>query len=788
MSPTPAYVGQSIKRSEDVRLLTGRAAFVADLHFEGAAAAAVLRSPHGHARIRTLDVAGARAMPGVLDVLAFDDFADRARTIPLRLAPLPGVERYQQYPLARDRVRFAGEPVALVVAEDRYLAEDALAAIAVEYEPLPAVTSIEQAVRDETLLHEEAGSNVAAAYDVAKGDPDGAFARAAHTRREVFSCHRHGAVPLETRGLVAAVEPGSGRLEVWGATKVNHYNRRLLAGLLGMAEERIELIETDVGGGFGARGEFYPEDFLVPLAALRLGRPVKWIEDRREHLLSANHSREMECALEIAVDEDGRILALRGRLRGDMGAYTRTNGGIVPSKAVQFIPGPYRIENFGCSIAFVMTNKTPVGTYRGPGRFEANFFRERLFDMVAADLGLDAAAFRMKNLLTEADMPYPLGDLVPYEPGEAFDIGDARAPLARALEEIGHAAGRTHGRRADGRLHGIGMSCFAESTSAGPAESARIVIHDEAEVELYVGSASMGQGHKTVFAQICADELGLPFERITVRHGSTSHVEDGHGTFASRATVMGGSAVQKIAREVRGRLLRAASLRLNLAEDELEYRDGSVLRAGEDGAAPLLDFGGLLTAVRTLGGGDAGEAALDVTASYEQTRKTFTYGAQAVEASVDPELGRVEIDRYVAVEDIGRAVNPMLVHGQAIGGAAQGLGGALLDEFVYDGDGQLLTVTLADYLLPASTDVPRIDSITLEETPSERNPLGVKGAGEGGIVAAGAAIANAVAAALAPLGVDVTDLPLRPDRIRRLIDEAAARSRDGPNRPAEGGA
>ena len=772
MTATAGYVGASLRRREDLRFLTGGATFVDDIALADMAHAAILRSPHAHARILAIDPSAALAMPGVVAVLRFADFAHGAKPIPLRLAPIPGFERFLQFPLAGDKVRFVGEPIAVVIAEDRYLAEDALAHIAVDYEPLDAVVSGEAAMRDAVLVHDAAGTNVAARYSVANGDAGAAFARAPYTRREVFRCHRHGAVPLETRGFVAAYD--GDRLTVWGGTKVNFYNRRILADLLGMAEERIEMVELDVGGGFGSRGEFYPEDFLIPLAAVRLGRPVKWIEDRREHLIAANHSREIACELEIAAERDGTLLAMRARIRGDMGAYLRTNGGVVPCKAVQSLPGPYRLPAFSCDVEIVVTNKTPVGTYRAPGRFEATFFRERLFDMAAADLGIDPIEFRNRNLLTAAEMPYRVGKLIPYEQPAEYDIGDMAPMLRRALDELGDEEAAPE----DGRLRGLGVACCIDSTGTGPSETARIVIDGDGRVDVYLGVSDMGQGHQTTFAQICADALELDIESIEVHRTGTADIASGYGTYNSRATVMGGSALVATAAEVKQRLVQAAGMRLNLAEADLEYRDGAVHRRGDDGGEPLIDLAGLVVAHSALGLDGATGGTLDVTATFENSKGTHTYGAHAAEVAVDPETGGVEILRYVAVEDIGRAVNPMIVHGQSIGGAVQGIGGAMLEEFVYGPDGQPLSASFADYMLPTSTDVPSVRSVMLEETPSRLNPLGVKGAGEGGIVAPGAVIANAVSAALAGHGVQVTDLPLSPANIRRWIEAGATTRSD----------
>jgi len=754
-------VGAAVRRTEDLRLVTGRGRYVADLALPRQCHAVVARSRVAHARLTRIDTGAARRAPGVLAVLTFADLGELGSAIPIRIAPLPGFERYLQMPLAGDRVRYVGEPLALVVAEDRYAAEDAAAQVAVEYAHLDAVVDPHEAAADRVLVHEASGTNVATRYRVSRGDPDAAFARAAYTRRETFRCQRHTAVPLETRGLVATWDATAGRLTVLGATKVAFFNRRALARMLGLDEGSIELVEVDVGGSFGVRGEFYPEDVLIPLAAMKLGRPVKWIEDRRESFVATNHSREIDCELEIAADAGGTILGLRGRVLADMGAYVRTNGGVVPAKAAQFLPGPYRIPHFACDVQAVVTNKTPTGTYRGPGRFEANFFRERLLDMMAADLGLDAAEVRLRNLLTPAELPWSIGALVPYETSGAYDGGDYGGALRQALEASDYARlAKDNGRLVDGRLRGIGIGCFVESSGAGPAETARIVVRGPRTVELYTGCASSGQGHETVMAQILADALGVPFDWITVFHGSTSHVAEGWGTYHSRAVVVGGSAVAAAATALEARLIAIAAERRGLDPAALECRGGDVF--GPDG--PVL----------TLAAATA-DTPVEVVGKFTTTALTYTYGAHVAHVAVDPETGATEVLRLVTVEDVGRAINPALVHGQAHGSAVQGLGGAFVEELVYDETGQLRTGTLADYALPAAADYPRIESITLEHAPSTSNPLGAKGAGEGGIVATGAAAANAVAAALAPSGVVIRELPLSAKNLARALADARAR-------------
>jgi carbon-monoxide dehydrogenase large subunit len=762
-------VGAAVRRREDHRFVTGRGCYVADLVDPAHAHAVVVRSVHAHARLTGIDAAAARRMPGVLAVLTAADLGELRSAIPIRLAPLPGFERYLQWPLARDRVRYAGEPVALVVAQDRYAAEDAAACVRVDYEPLAAVVDARAAAAGGVLVHEAPGTNVASSYRVSRGDPDGAFAAAPYTRAETFRCQRHSGVPLETRGLVARWDAAARRLTVLGATKVPFFNRRALARMLGLAEAEVELVELDVGGSFGVRGEFYPEDLLIPLAAMRLGRPVKWIEDRRESFLATNHSREITCELEIAARADGTILALRGRLLADMGAYVRTNGGVVPAKAAQFLPGPYRIPHFACEVQAVVTTKTPTGTYRGPGRFEANFFRERLLDLMAADLGLDPAAVRLQNLLTPAELPWSLGALVPYEAPGHYDGGDYALALRRALAASDYARlAKDNGRLVDGRRRGVGIGCFVESSGAGPAESARIVVRGPERVELYSGCASSGQGIETVLAQILADELAIPLDWITVFHGSTGLVAEGYGTYHSRAVVVGGSAVTIAAATLKAQLVALAARRTGLDEAALECRGGDVHRRDDRGGEPVL-------ALQALAAEDTPEAAaaLQAAGRFATTALTYTYGTHVAHVAVDPETGATEVLKLVTVEDVGRAINPALVHGQALGAAVQGLGGAFLEALVYDDHGQLLTGTLADYALPTAAHFPAIESITLEEAPSASNPLGAKGAGEGGIVATGAAAANAVAAALASAGVVVRELPLSAPAVARWL--AAAR-------------
>ena len=715
-------IGQALERMEDGRFLAGRGCFVDDLQFPAMLHAVVVRSQQASALLKGMNLDEVRSLAGVRAVFTFADIARYKAMIPIRLGPLPGFERYLQPPMASGRVRYVGEPIALVVADDRYLAEDAAEAMQVDYEPLAPVLGAEDGMRDASLVHPEVGTNVATRYTSSSGNAGAAFSGAKHRKKARFRCHRHSAMPLETRGLV--VVPAGERLALWGATKVNFQNRRVLAQMLGIPVESIEMLETDVGGSFGVRGEFYPEDFLIPFAARELGRPVKWIEDRREHMIATNHSREMDCELELALSAQGDILGMRARLLADMGAYVRTNGSVVPAKAAQFLLGPYRIRDFECEVIGVMTNKTPVGTYRAPGRYEANFFRERLLDMACSEFGFDPVDFRRRNLIRPDEMPWAIGKLVPYEPASEYDNGDYPQILERALQAFDYERrAALNGLQPDGTLHGVGLACFVESSGAGPAETARIVFRGGERYDVYVGSSSSGQGHETSMAQIAAEELGAPVEGIKVIHGSTGIVPNGYGTYHSRAIVMGGSAILLAARMLKGK--------------------GKKLAPGEEAMA-----------------------------TFEQSKRTYTYGVHLAHVAVDPQTAQVRVLRYLSVEDIGRAINPLIVHGQAIGAAVQGLGAAFLDEFKYGDDGQLLTGTLADYLLPLATDFPSVEALTLENSPSRLNPLGVKGAGEGGIVAVGGALANAVARALEPLGVEITELPLSVDKLAAAIRRA----------------
>ena len=754
MRTVNSYIGAAVNRVEDFRFLTGRGQYVGDLKRECLLHAVILRSPVAHGVIAGIDTGRARTMPGVHAVITAADIGAKVPRIPMRQEPMPELLLCEQPVIADGKVRYVGEPVAVVLAESAELAEDAAQAIELSIDTLPAIVDSRA---QNVPLFDTIPNNVATTMAAKRGDAEVAFgAHKSYTRRERFSVHRHTAVALEPRGLLAEWDASAGRMTLYGATKVPFPNRRILARHLGLKEDAVTLIENDVGGAFGARGEFYPEDFLIPFAARLTGRPVRWIEDRRENLFATNHAREAECEIEIACEADGTIVALRGHADVDIGAYIRTVGATPARNIIQILSGPYRIPHIDLAVSLHLTNKTPVGTYRGPGRFEADFCRERLFDMIAADLGIDRVEFRRRNLIARSEMAYELATVLRPKIEAETDSGDYSATLDRCLAEIGWAEKQAlNGRLIDGRYHGLGVGCYFEGGASGPREHARLVIEPGGAVSVIVGSCAIGQGLETAFAQIAADAIEIPIERVNrVQHGSTGALAEGFGSYSSRSTVMGGSAIVAAANTLRASLKTAAAERMGCAVSDIELTDGRAVGPGG----------------RSLGFADfAGLAADGV---FSSTKRTYSYGAHAAHVAVDPETGHIEILDYVGVEDVGRIINPATLHGQTLGAIVQGLGGTLLEHLVYDDNGQLVTATLADYLLPTADSFPSIRVIALEDHPAPHNPLGAKGAGEGGIIPVGGVIANAIAAALARFNVQPNALPLTPARVWEMVQAA----------------
>ena len=755
MQERNSLIGAPVERREDLRFLRGAGTYVADLTRPNLLYGVILRSPVAHGHIRKLDVMRALAMPGVHSVITADDLAPHVPKIALRLDPLPEFKVFEQPVIAYKKVRYVGEPVAFVLARSMGEAEDALEGIELEIETLPAVLESGFALKGDVLLFEENGTNSPATIAGIRGDVDTAFARAAYTRKESFKVHRHSGVPMETRGLLAEWDGETGRMKVFGAAKVPFHNRAALSALLDLPEEQILMVENDVGGGFGVRGEFYPEDFLVPFSARRTGRPVKWVEDRRENLLATNHSREAECEIEIACDADARIIGLRANSIAHCGAYLRTTGSTPARNMAQVITGPYRIENVRSSVALLVTNKTPSGTYRGPGRYESDFFRERMLDLVAADLKLDRVEFRRRNLLRESDMPWSMPTV--GKTTSETDSGNYEETLDRCLSEFDwDGKSVLQGQLIDGKYHGIAVGCYVEGAGSG-REAVRIRLEQDGTLSVATGSSAIGQGIETVFAQMAGDALGLPLESIRdVGHGSTDLVCDGVGSFSSRSIVMGGSALLDAASKLKAEIARVAAGRFGCQPDLVQILDGRAL--GPSGQS--VSFGAL-----------AGEIG-PVDGSFSTPKRTYSYGAHAAHITVDAGTGAIKVLSYVAVEDVGRIINSHTLHGQCVGAIVQGLGGTLLEHFVYDDEGQMIAGSLADYLLPTASDFPNIKVVALELHPSPVNPLGAKGAGEGGIIPVAGVISNALASALSSFSVMPNELPLSPSRVWGMLEHS----------------
>ena len=740
--------------------MTGRGRYVADIDFPNQIHMRIVRSAHAHAEVLNVDVSQARAAAGVVAVWTAADLA-QLKPIALREGPDAKLDPYLQPVLAKGRVRYVGEPLAAVFANDAYLAEDAAELVSVEVRELPPVLDAYAAPGEFASGRSTEPLIVRKGY----GDLDCAF-RAAHAVIELdLRIGRHSGVPLETRGAVACYEAARDLLQVYGAAKVPHRTRDGIAHVLGRAPESVHLHEGHVGGGFGVRGEVYPEDVLVCLGALELGEPVKWIEDRYEHLVAANHSREQRHCVRAAVDAAGHVLALDDAFYLDQGAYPRTHGARVLDMTSGMLPGPYHVPAYRSTGHFRLTNKTPAATYRAPGRFEGAFVRERVMDAIADRLGLDRVEVRRRNLIPRSAMPYKraldaLGDDV------VLDSGDYHGLLDKALGAIGwetlqKALAR---RRSQGEMVGSGMAFFVEKTGLGPRDGAHVNVDGEGNVEVVTGSSSLGQGVETVMAQICADALGVDYRRVRVVHGQTDRIARGIGAHASRATVMTGSAVHVAACNARAKAIAAAATMMDVPADQLDIADGRVVRKDSPDAIAI-DLADVARALASDGRG----AGLTAEGWYETPHMNYPYGIHLAVVRVDRATGAAVVERFLIAYDVGRAINPMLVEGQLAGGFAQGLGGTLYEEFNYDAHGQPLAVTLADYLIPTARDVPPVEVLISEDAPSPLNPLGIKGAGEGGVPGTGAAIAAAIDAAIGIAGA-VTQLPVTPVRLKEILD------------------
>jgi aerobic carbon-monoxide dehydrogenase large subunit len=774
------YVSRSVKRTEDPPLLMGRAHFIGDLRLPGLLAVKFLRSPHAHARVLRVDVRAALEMPGVEAVVTGRDLA--SSTKPIRAVMSGAGYKESGWPaLASEKVRFAGEAVAAVVASDQYRAEDALEAIDVTYEPLPAVVEAEAAMKPgAAVLHAEMGDNVIFQTRFQNGDVAQALASADIHLTETFRHARCSSSPMEPRGVMASVDPVEGTLTVWASTQSPHLMRSGLAEALGLPDSRIRILCPAVGGGFGPKMHLYPEDIVVAALARRLRRPVRWLEDRRENLLASAQARDHVNHVEIGARKDGTLLAIKSTLICDSGAYSvyPVTASLEPLTAAGILPGPYKLAALAYEAYAVATNKCPAGAYRGVGMALGTFVRERLVDMVARRAGLDPVEVRRRNFVEASELPFTTAS------GLVIDSGNPRQSHERALEGADYANVRATPRKPNGKYRGVGVAAYTEFTGMGSGtfrrrgmkqvsghDAATVRVEPTGEVRGFVSAASQGQGHATTLAQVLADELGVPLGCVSIVEGDTERCPHGSGSFASRSMVVSGGAIVLAARRVREKIATIAAHMLEAAREDLAFDEGVIAVRGAPGRAVTVAQVADL-AYRPAGGTlPAGvDPALEATQYYDPPPATFSNGTHVAVVEVDPETGQVAILRHVVVEDCGRIVNPMIVDGQTHGAVAQGIGNALYEDFVYDAGGQPLTTTFMDYLIPGTLEVPAVEVIHIE-TPPAVSVTGFKGMAEGGTIGSTAAVANAIADALAPLGLEVRELPVTPDRLYRLLKE-----------------
>lgn len=759
-----SWIGASVERLEDLPLVIGRGRFAGDVSFTHQLHMRMVRSPYAHGRLKTINATEARALPGVVAIWTAEDIADLS-PIDFREGPNERLAPFRQPVLAAEYVRYVGEPVAAVFASDPYIAEDAAELVTIDVDELDAVI-------DASLPTSEFGAGLTTEPTICRqgyGDIVAAFKNATTIVELDLSVGRHSGVPLETRGAIGRYDAARDVLELHGAAKVPHKNRESLARMLGRSTAGVHIYEGHVGGGFGVRGEIYPEDILVLVAALRLGRPVKWLEDRREHMIAANHSRQQRHRIRAAVDTEGRLIGIDDSFFHDQGAYIRTHGTRVADTACGILPGPYRLPHFRVNGHFRLTNKTPAATYRAPGRYETNFVRERLMDAIALKLGISRVEVRRRNLISPDEMPYErplvaLGDEV------VLDSGDYEGILNKALERFqwDKLESDIRKRRKAGEYVGLGLAMYVEKSGLGPTDGARINVHANGEVEVLTGGASVGQGFETVIAQVCAETLGTDYRRVRVVHGRTDRIEYGIGAHATRATVMTANATAVAAGKVRAKALDMAAQLLQADPSSLTIANGSVVRT--DGAGASISLGDIAHHLRpvspTRGDRDPG---LSAEGWFTTAHMTYPYGVQVALVEIDPGTGAVHVEKMLIAFDVGRAINPALVRGQLVGGFAQGLGGALFEEFQFDERGQPMSVTFADYLIPTAHEMPKVDILITEDAPSTCNPLGIKGAGEGGVAAVGAVIASAVDDALGGKNL-ITQIPIKPQFVKAIID------------------
>jgi aerobic carbon-monoxide dehydrogenase large subunit len=782
----PKIIGARVKRTEDPRLLTGLGAYVDDRQVQRLLHVAFRRSEHSHARIRNIDCAAARATPGVVAVLTAEDLENLIKPL-LATSRMAGYYATPIHALARDKVRYVGEPVVGVVAESRYLAEDAVELIEIDFEPLPVVTDPVQAARPGApLLHEAAKTNVLLSREFKRGEVDSVMDTAAVRVSGRFRMHRKTAVAIEPRACLAEYEPGRDALTLHSATQIPGIVRDALATALDMPGHQLRVVASDVGGGFGGKGSLYPEELFVCAAARRLARSVKWTSDRLEDLTATSQAFDEIVDAELGLDRDGCILALRADVIGDVGAYSiyPWTAALEPVQVVSFLPGPYRIEHYRGRVKAVATSKAPTGPYRGVGRPISTFVMERLIDMAAARTGIDPKEIRLRNFVQPEQFPYKIGS------GIVWDKSGFRECLTAACDKFDYEALRKKqvAARAAGRWFGIGIASYAELTGIGSrisvapgmpintgTETATIRIDSTGAITAAFGIASHGQGLETTLAQVVAEHLGARMEDIRIVQGDSSAVAGGTGTYASRSTVLAGGAAKLAADAVREKVLTVASHLLEAARADLVAEGGKIAVAGTDKSVSFRDVARAVYSEIARLPPEAREE-LAATKTYDPIFGTTTSATHIAALEIDPQTFEIHMDRFVVAEDCGRLINPLIVDGQVHGGVAQGIGAALYEEVVYDEQGQIHTASLVDYLVPSACEIPPIYVVHLE-TESPTTLGGFRGMGEGGTIGAPAAVANAIANALSPLGIEINELPVTPERLFRLISAARARAK-----------
>ncbi|MFN8439949.1 MAG: aerobic carbon-monoxide dehydrogenase large subunit [Caldilineaceae bacterium] len=775
--------GKPIKRNEDPRLLTGQAQFVDDVHLPGMLHVAFVRSAYAHARLRSVDIGAARELPGVVAIYVAEDLGDYWQPGPLLVPPPPIQDLVfnprTQVPLAKSKVRHAGEPIAVVVAESRYIAEDAAQLVVVDYESLPAIVALEDALKtDAVLIHEDLDQNLNAHVVQTKGNYEAAKAQADLVIKRSFTYDRGTAAAMENRGIVATWDRQSEQLTMWDTTQAPIAIRNGIAAMLGLSEKQVRVIAPFIGGGFGPKiMMYYPEEVLLAWITVKLGRAVKWIEDRQENFFATTQERGQVHEAEIALRNDGRVLGIRDTFLHDAGAYA-PYGLTVPLNSQCTLLGQYDIENYYSEFKSVFTNKPIVTPYRGAGRQHGVFVMERLLDIAAKELGLDRVEIRKRNLIPPDKFPYNnqiiFQDFAPL----VYDSGNYLPAIEKAVEAIGYhkfLAEEQPRLRAEGKQVGIGFVTYVEGTGIGPYEGAKVTVETSGRVSVASGIGTQGQGHYTVFAQVVAEQLGVEVSDVRLVTGDTSEFYWGAGTFASRGAVVAGNAIHAASVKVRGKILKKAAEELEVAEEDLELVDGMVRVKGSPQSA--IKLGDLARRANPMRGAvkPGSEPGLEATDYFGPERGATASGVHAMIVEVDPETMMIEIKKYVVVHDCGTVINPMILEGQIQGGVAQGIGNAWYEQLVFDENGQLLNASFMDYLLPTADAVPHIETDHVE-TPSPLNPLGIKGAGEAGAIPVGPLFAQALEDALNLPGLEIREIPLSPNRLWELVMEA--RNRD----------